>query len=633
MLTPSLVQGNESAGRIIKQDENGNSVGLADMFCQIAGIFLNCMTDCEDGEMFVSNRVDQWIKNPKRPQNLKTFEVYARHCRSSNKSHVSDIFVFDSISGELVEVILGLRFVRVSLSSMSRHLEKLSPGSSKTGQVHLTTSPQVPTEKDVQPTFYQQTSQSANPSKPTKLKKPRKYLGPQVDIAAGADKVLCNLLGMDTGEIKPGTDLLELGIDSLLAMEVAREVGNEFKIKLEPGELVEMTDVQSLVRCIQKKLGISDELREGVEDDDDDDDDDNDEKTDVEIQTPTNSIATSQNEISGHEQLNGVHTSSPTSIPATVILETFTETKQLSDHFLSENNLAGYTDHVLPKQNELVVVLIVDAFEKMGCYIRGAKPGQVLDRISHLPKHERFASVLYDLLEKARFVDLSDSRIIRTATPVPLKSAEMLLQELLQESPEYSYDHKLTNLAGVGLADCLAGRSEGAQLIFGTPEGRELIAGSYALSPFNVAWISQIENFCKQFLFRLPKQNEPINILELGAGTGGTTARILPLLVKSGIPFQYTVSDISASLVAGLRKRFKHTPGMRFEVIDIEKTPAAELMHHQHVVFATNCLHATRDLTTTTKNIHNLLRPDGFLIMMEMSRPIPWVDLVFGLCI
>lgn len=57
---------NESAGRVLKRDEKTKAlgVGLANMFCQVAGIFLNCMADCEDGEMYLSNKVDQWIRSP-----------------------------------------------------------------------------------------------------------------------------------------------------------------------------------------------------------------------------------------------------------------------------------------------------------------------------------------------------------------------------------------------------------------------------------------------------------------------------------------------------------------------------------------------------------------------------------------
>ncbi|TVY50464.1 Citrinin polyketide synthase, partial [Lachnellula cervina] len=621
-------KGNESAGRIKKQDGKGTalSVGLADTFCQVAGIFLNCMTDCEDGYMFLSNRVDQWIRSPtvSRDSRPELWEVYARHHCPSDKEYVSDMFVFDSVSGELVWVVLGLHFVKVSINGMARLLSRLS-SATKTTRGALTppsTPPEMANAEDSHPAFSSNPAELIPPPKVVRQKKVKKYTTPQRDISNDARGLLCNLLGLDVEEVKPKSDLVELGIDSLLAMEVAREVENEFKIKLELEELMEMTDFQSLVDCLRSKLGIFDD--QAVEEEAEDED----YESEAGIQTPTNSATSTRNNISGH--FNGSRTT-PTTIPASVILDTFAESKQLTDHFIEENNFSGYMNQVLPKQNELVVVHIVDAFEQIGCSIRAAEAGKVLDRISYLPKHEQVMAVFYGLLEKARLVDLDGSRITRTAIPVPPKSAATLLQELLSESPEHSYDHKLTSLTGSRLADCLTGKTDGIQLIFGTPEGRELVAGTYALSPMNVAWISQLEHFWKQLLLRLPRQSEPISILELGAGTGGTTARLVPILAASGIPFQYTVTDISPSLVAGLRKRFKHHPFMRFQLLDVEKPPPAELLHRQHVVLATNCVHATHSLVRTTKNIHGLLRPDGFLCMLEMAKAIPWVDSVFGL--
>jgi nucleoside-diphosphate-sugar epimerase len=70
---------------------------------------------------------------------------------------------------------------------------------------------------------------------------------------------------------------------------------------------------------------------------------------------------------------------------------------------------------------------------------------------------------------------------------------------------------------------------------------------------------------------------------------------------------------------------------MNFKVFDIEKPPTAEMLHSQHIIIATNCVHATHSLVSSTKNIHQVLRQDGFLMMLEMTEKLPWVDLIFGL--
>lgn len=135
----------------------------------------------------------------------------------------------------------------------------------------------------------------------------------------------------------------------------------------------------------------------------------------------------------------------------------------------------------------------------------------------------------------------------------------------------------------------------------------------------------------EQLMTKLPKNGEPLCILEMGGGTGGTTSKLIPLLDRLGVPVKYTFTDLSPSLVAAGRKRFKKYPFMQFKVLDIEAEPNESLLESQHVILATNCVHATRDLHVSLANIKRLLRPDGFLLLLEMTEQAPWCDFIFGL--
>lgn len=614
--------GNESAGRIVKQDSTKTilSVGLGDTFCQVAGIFLNCMADCTEGNMYLSNRVDRWIRSPSFPVDARPerWDVYARH-QQSPKAYVSDLFIFDAESGKLVWVILGLHFVEVSIAGMSRLLSKLTgtQPAQQAAPTSVTVTDVAPIKssgkKDIPVREFKITKPASNPTVSKKQPSARKDEGP--DVLGGVRALFINLLGLEADEIQLNSDLVELGIDSLLAMEVAREVEKKFNIKFELEELMDMTDVRSLVNGIRANMGASD--TSGTEEDSSD-----------EIAT---SSSISDSIMTPGGEIDGIY-KSDAQLPARSIADIFTETKLLTDQFIEENQLSGYSNHVQPKLTELVIVYTLDALDQMGCSLRSAQPGETIAQIPHLPKHDKVMAVLRGLLEKARLVDVEGSALIRTALPVPSKSASKLLEELLHEYPAHYYDHKLTSLTGSKLAECLTGKTEGIQLLFGSAEGRELAAGMYGKSPINVAWLRQLEYFWEQLMAHLPTQRgEPIRILEMGAGTGGTTAALLPLLARSGVPVEYIASDISPSLVAGLRKRFREYPWMRFEVIDIEKSAPIKLLESQHIVLATNCVHATHSLANTTNNIHKMLRPDGFLIMLEMTEAVPWVDSVFGL--
>ncbi|KAJ5788397.1 type I iterative polyketide synthase [Penicillium paradoxum] len=623
--------GNESAGRILKQDPPQTllSVGLGDSFCQVAGVFLNCMTDCDDGKMYLSNRSDMWMRSPSFPIDVRPerWDVYARHQRSP-KGYLSDIFAFDADSGKLVWVVLGLQFVEVSISGMSRLLTKLTEAQPAqqaviAAAVRPGTPLAEPFAKRIPPAHVFITTPPTSITEPDSQKAiTKKEEDP--DILGGVRSLLMNLLGLDADEIQLHSDLVELGIDSLLAMEVAREVEKKFETKFELEELMDMTDVRSLVNTIRTSKGItaSSDSSPGIDGD----------RSDELVMTSSvsDSIATPGGDVNG--DIPGIYKTGEIQLSARRITDIFTETKLLSDQFIEENQLSGYCHHVQPKLTELVVVYILDALDQMGCSLRSALPGETIPQIPHLPKHDKVMAVFRDLLEKARLVSVQCSTMTRTTIPVPSKPASKLLQELLHEYPEHYYDHMLTSLTGTKLADCLTGKLEGIHLLFGSPEGRELAAGMYGKSPINMAWLRQLQLFWEQFMAQVPAHcEEPLHILELGAGTGGTTAALLPLLARSGIPVSYTASDISPSLVAGLRKRFKEYPWMRFEVVDIEKEAPGKLLESQHIVLATNCVHATHNLAKTTKNIHKMLRPDGFLTLLEMTEPLPWVDSVFGL--
>jgi len=641
---------NESAGRIAKiyNQKTWLDVTLADSFCQVAGIFVNSMTDRSDNDMYISDQIDQWIRSPELVSGIarpEIWEVFASHYRPSEKEFISDVFVYDPRNGRLLEVILGIHYQKVSKAALGKVLLRLTSnekilhgpmplnpvkGDRVGGELNGTSDRlsngfsnghmndiSNGTSNGDQHISQVADFKLANSSPPQKK-------SPIPDISPRVRDILCNLSGLEPHEVKENPDLVELGIDSLMGMELAREIEIAFKCTLDTEELLGLTDFKSLIECIWNALGeVGDPGQENG----------------AETATENTGGVDGTTLANGFHHINGTYVDGATSpnvndksLPRDTILEAFSESKEATDRFIGDHNLGNYVHTVLPKSTELCVVHILDAFDELGCSIRNANVGEKIERIQYLPRHEKFVNWIYHLLEtEARLVNTKGSQIIRTAISAPSKPAADLLEDLIRSSPDHAYDHKLTYLTGTRLADCLTGKVDGLQLIFGNAEGRKIASGMYSQSPINTVWIKQIEDFLKRLFSKLSPDAEPIRILEMGAGTGGTTSKMVSLLAGLGIPVQYTVTDISASLVAGARKRFKEYPFLDFKVLDIEKPPAKEFVHSQHLVLATNCVHATHSLANSTKNIHDILRSDGLLLMLEMTEPLPWVDLIFGL--
>ncbi|KAG0152624.1 hypothetical protein PDIDSM_1104, partial [Penicillium digitatum] len=109
-------------------------------------------------------------------------------------------------------------------------------------------------------------------------------------------------------------------------------------------------------------------------------------------------------------------------------------------------------------------------------------------------------------------------------------------------------------------------------------------------------------------------------ILEIGAGTGATTSSVLNAIGNAYESYTYT--DISTGFFEDATERFcEHSQKMVFKTLDIEK-PVVNQGYTERsydIIIAANVLHATRKLDATLQNVRSLLKPGGFLVLVEVT--------------
>ena len=119
-------------------------------------------------------------------------------------------------------------------------------------------------------------------------------------------------------------------------------------------------------------------------------------------------------------------------------------------------------------------------------------------------------------------------------------------------------------------------------------------------------------------------------MLEIGAGTGATTASVLPALAPERT--EYVFTDVSPCSSPGRGSSSRRLPLRALAPLDAERDPAARGSPARlDLVVATNVLHATADLRRTLGHVRSLLAPGGLLLLVEGDRPYRWVDITFGL--
>ncbi len=101
-------------------------------------------------------------------------------------------------------------------------------------------------------------------------------------------------------------------------------------------------------------------------------------------------------------------------------------------------------------------------------------------------------------------------------------------------------------------------RQDGIRVLFGSAEGRELVKAMYCDHSFNRVNYGQMREVVGRLVQRIKRNlqaGETLKILEMGGGTGGTTQVLVPFLASLNVPVEYTFTDLSASMVANMRRK------------------------------------------------------------------------------
>ncbi|OCL13419.1 putative polyketide synthase [Glonium stellatum] len=112
-----------------------------------------------------------------------------------------------------------------------------------------------------------------------------------------------------------------------------------------------------------------------------------------------------------------------------------------------------------------------------------------------------------------------------------------------------------------------------------------------------------------------------MNILEIGAGTGGATKKIFRAIGHNFLT--YTFTDVSSGFFENATSVFSQQKDrMVFKVFDAERDPLDQGFTEggYDLVVASFVIHATAKLKRTMGNIRKLLRPGGFLVVGEGSH-------------
>jgi malonyl CoA-acyl carrier protein transacylase len=287
---------------------------------------------------------------------------------------------------------------------------------------------------------------------------------------------------------------------------------------------------------------------------------------------------------------------------------------------------------VINQLETLSISYVVNAFHKMGWIFTQDQLFLTVDlttRLGIVNQHQRLLGRLLEMLAEEGILRLLAHQWEVVKVPEH-KEPQIQLQSLKTQYPVLETELTMLGRCGEKLAEVLQGKCDPLhELLF--PDGNLTTAAKLYQDSFN----SQVMNTLVQktitaALAHLP-QDRRLRILEIGAGTGGTTAYILPHLPSQQT--DYTFTDLSLLFLNQAKEKFRNYPFIEYQLLDIEQPPDTQKFryHRYDLILSANVLHATKDLQQTVQHVQQLLMPGGMLVLLENTKRLRFIDLIFGL--
>lgn len=597
---------------------------MIDSFMQFGGLMANFFNETASppSNLFVCHSIQRVQLGPTfSPDSHEWFAL--ANMTSVDRDNVSvDVYIFDTKTRVLVLTALGMSFTKMARASLQRALRN-------DGQVSNSKPDTLPAVKmsnnhiDSYASKDNSNAETSHRSCQTASKR------------AEILRIIASISDVPVDELSGDASLMGI-LDSLGATEVIGDIRSSLNVTIDLSTFLLFSDINAIINYVDDRLGLGT-------------------TTQVNSAVPRsmNTMAKGMSRQEDRVIASGVdahvidaskpkleHSLLPT---ITSIHKHFDEARLTFDELGNWCKALDYWSEIHPDDVRLVMAYIIEAWKILGCDIAALEPTQSLpDIVGVLSRHRKLVDRFHCFLEYEGVIhSTGDGEFRRSTHAIDSTPAEEIFNQVVNKHPSNAATRHLLRAIGPHMASCLQGDEDALQILFGDRSNKKWLDELYRDWPMLVTATHVLENFLSQCFTDSLNQssnvtcNGPFRILEVGAGTGGTTRYIVDHLTAHGIPFEFYFTDISGSLVQKAKTSFKDVQGMKFDVLNIEVDPPLDYIGAFHAIISTNCIHATRNLPLSLGNLRKMLREDGALALIEMTPSVTdslyVMDVIFGL--
>lgn len=232
-----------------------------------------------------------------------------------------------------------------------------------------------------------------------------------------------------------------------------------------------------------------------------------------------------------------------------------------------------------------------------------------------------------------------NSWVVRDTAPVDRDGAWREWKEkkaVWLENPDMKSHVILVESVLLALPEILTGKVPATDIMF-PHSSMEVVEGIYKNNAVSDYFNEVLADTAAAYIAKRLK-HEPdaqVRILEIGAGTGGTSAMVFRKLYSLRAHIEeYCYTDISKAFLLHAEKEYgPNNPYLTYKIFDIEQPAALQGIDAggYDIVIAANVLHATKNIRRTLRNAKAALKSKGLLLINEISGSALFTHLTFGL--
>lgn len=286
-------------------------------------------------------------------------------------------------------------------------------------------------------------------------------------------------------------------------------------------------------------------------------------------------------------------------------------------------------------------ILLLNFYQNIGIFLEKDEIYDFDDLNKRIGMNEKFKKLnhaLLKILESAGYITI-EGNMIKTTSKVNIEEnlaekCNLMYDRLCNEYKEIADYLRLLRKCVTNYKDIFLGKMKPTDLLF--KQSEDLLSKVYGGNIFTDYFNKLVADSTRLYIENKLSEDSSykVKILEIGAGTGGTTKKILPVIKEYENNIEYCFTDISTSFLIKAEDIFKADYSfVSYERLNIEYNVEEQFdfFDKQDIIVCSNVLHATKDIIFTLRNVRKLLKKTGWIILNEMIEPMEFTTMIFGM--